>query len=193
MKRTKLILKIIATLCAFFFLLSCDYEVGSGNESGVVLIVTRIIGADFEGNDADYLVSDVADDDPAPPNLVVADPVLVTLEAKLKKPETIIPGVSYKTSVMIDRYTITFTSPQGDPVPAGFEGRLSAVCEVDASVEIEILAVRPDDKFAPPLSTLGGGYIWAVAEITIIGHDLQGYPVEAVCYLTVYFANWVDR
>jgi len=189
MKKTKNYLKIIAILCVFFFHLSCDFEVGTDDKSGVILIVSRITGADLGGGDADYLLSDVLTN-----GAVFTNPVIVTLEAKLKKPEPIVPGGTYMTSVMIDRYTITYTSPQGDPVPAAFEGRLSAVCEIDASVDIEILAVRADDKLVPPLSDLVGGvgYIWAVAEIRIFGHDLNGEGVEAVAYLTVYFTDWAD-
>ena len=193
MKRTKNSLKITAILCVFFFLLSCHNIVGTDDKSGVMLIVTRILGMDQNGNDADWLASDVADDDPALPIIVFTDPVIVTLEAKYKNPEPLLPGESYKTSVMIDRYTITYTRSDGGRVPAAFEGRLSAVCEVDASVDIEILAVRADDKLVPPLSTIGEGYIWAVAEIRIIGHDLQGHGIEATGYLSVYFTNWADR
>ena len=193
MKRTKYSLKITAILCVFFFLLSCNNTVGDNDQSGVILIVTRILGMDQEGNDADWLASDVADDDPAPPLIVFTDPVIVTLEAKYKNPEPLLPGESYKTSVMIDRYTITYTRSDGGRVPAAFEGRLSAICEVGDSVDIEILAVRADDKLVPPLSTIGGGYIWAVAEIRIIGHDLAGNGVEATGYLSVYFTNWADR
>ncbi len=193
MKRIKNSLKIAAILCVFFFLLSCNNTVGDNDQSGVILTITRILGMDQEGNDADWLASDVADDDPALPIIVYTDPVIVTLEAKYKNPEPLLPGESYKTSVMIDRYTITYTRSDGGRVPAAFEGRLSAVCEIDDTVDIEILAVRADDKLAPPLSTIGDGYIWAVAEIRIIGHDLAGYGVEAVGYLTVYFTNWADR
>ncbi len=192
MKRTKYSLKITAILCVFFFLLSCHNIVGDSDKSSIILIVTRILGMDQEGNDADWLASDVADDDPAPPLIVFTDPVIVTLEAKYKNPEPLLPGTSYKTSVMIDRYTVTYTRSEGGRVPAAFEGRLSAICEVGDSVDIEILAVRADDKLVPPLSTLGGGYIWAVAEIRIIGHDLAGNGVEAVGYLTVYFTDWAD-
>ena len=193
MKRIKNSLKIAAILCVFFFLLSCHNKVGDNDQSGVILIVTRILGMDQEGNDADWLASDVADDDPALPIIVFTDPVIVTLEAKYKNPEPLLPGESYKTSVMIDRYTITYTRSDGGRVPAAFEGRLSAVCEIDDTVDIEILAVRADDKLVPPLSTIGDGYIWAVAEIRIIGHDLQGHGVEATGYLSVYFTNWADR
>ncbi len=189
MKRTKNSLKITAILCVFFFLLSCDNTVDTHDKSGIILIITRIHGAGLGGDDADYLISDVLTG-----GSYMTNPLVVTLEAKFKKPEPLLPGTSYKTSVMIDRYTVTYTGPEGDPVPVAFEGRLAAVCEVDASVDVEILAVRAEAKEVPPLSTLviTGGVIWAVAEIRFIGHDLDGNGVEATGYLTIYFADWAD-
>lgn len=189
MKRTKNSLKITAILCVFFFLLSCDNTVGTDDKSAIILIVTRIVGTDALGNDADYLASDVQTG-----GGYLTNPILITLEAKFKKPEPIIPGASYNTSVMIDRYTITYTSPEGDPIPASFEGRLAVVCEVDASVDVQIVAVRAEAKAVPPLSLLDGtlNVYWAVAEIRFIGHDLDGNGVEATGYITVYFADWAD-
>ena len=191
MKRIKNSLKIAAILCVFFLLLSCDLTVSDSEKSGVVLIVTRIVGTDALGDDADYLASDV---ETGGLGGYLTDPIVITLEAKLKKPEPIIPGASYTTSVMIDRYTITYTSPEGDPVPAAFEGRLAVVCEVDASVDIEIIAVRAEAKAVEPLSLLENtlNVYWAVAEIRIMGHDLGGNAVEATGYITVYFADWAD-
>ncbi|NIO48937.1 MAG: hypothetical protein GTN73_05805 [Candidatus Aminicenantes bacterium] len=189
MKRIKNSLKITAILCVFFFLLSCDNTVGDSEKSGVVLTVTRILGMDAEGNDADYLISDVQT-----AGGYLTNPVVATLEAKLKKPAPLLPGESYKTSVMINRYTVTYTSPEGDPVPLGFEGSLSAVCEVDGTVDLDILAVRAEAKTVPPLSNLIGTFnvIWAVAEIVFFGHDLDGNPIQATGYLTIYFADWAD-
>lgn len=189
MKRAKNSLKITAILCVLFFLLSCDNTVGDSEKSGVVLTVTRIFGMDLSGQDADYLMSDVQTG-----GAWLTNPVVATLEAKLKKPETLIPGTSYKTSVMIDRYTVTYTSPEGDPVPAAFEGRLAVLCEVDASVDVEIVAVRAEAKTVAPLSALIGtlNVYWAVAEIRVFGHDWNGDGVEAVGYITVYFADWAD-
>ncbi len=86
MKRMKNYLKIAAILCVFFFLLSCNNRVGDSEKSGVVLTVTRILGVDVEGNDADYLVSDVQTE-----GGYLTNPVVVTLEAKLKKPEPLVP------------------------------------------------------------------------------------------------------
>ena len=188
MKRTKNSLKITAILCVFFFLLSCNNTLGDRDKSSVILIVTRIHGADLSGTDADYLMSDVLTG-----GISLTNPLVVTLEAKFKKPEPLLPGSSYKTSIMIDRYTVTYTSPEGDPVPVAFEGRLAVVCEVDGSVDVEIMAVRAEAKTVPPLSTLSGNdVIWAVAEIRFIGHDLAGNRVEATGYLTIYFADWAD-
>ena len=191
MKKTKNSLKIMAILCVFFFLLSCDNSVGDDDKSGVVLIMTRIIGTDALGNDADYLASDV---ETGGLGGYLTDPIAVTLEAKLKRPLAVIPGISYKTSVTIDRYTITYTSPEGDPVPLAFEGRLAVVCEVDASVDVAIVAVRAEAKTVPPLSLLEDtlNVYWAVAEIRVMGYDLDGNRVEATGYITVYFADWAD-
>ncbi len=181
----------MAILCVFFFLLSCDNSVGDDDKSGVVLIMTRIIGTDALGNDADYLASDV---ETGGLGGYLTDPIAVTLEAKLKRPLAVIPGISYKTSVTIDRYTITYTSPEGDPVPLAFEGRLAVVCEVDASVDVAIVAVRAEAKTVPPLSLLEDtlNVYWAVAEIRVMGYDLDGNRVEATGYITVYFADWAD-
>ena len=191
MRRIKNFLKITAILCVFFFLLSCNNTVGDSDKSSVILIVTRIVGTDALGNAADYLASDV---ETGGLGGYLTDPILVTLEANFKNPEPLLPGTSYKTSVMIDRYTVTYTSPEGDPVPASFEGRLAVVCEVDASVDVEIVAVRAEAKAVPPLSLLEDtlNVYWAVAEIRFIGHDLAGNGVEATGYITVYFADWAD-
>ena len=192
MKKMNNSLKITAILCVFFFLLSCHNTLGVNDKSGVFLIVTRIVGTDALGDDADYLASDV---ETGGLGGYLTDPIMITLEAKLKRPEPIIPGASYKTSVIIDRYTITYTSPEGDPVPAAFEGRLAVVCEIDASVDIKIVAVRAEAKTVVPLSLLEDtlNVYWTVAEIRVIGHDLEGNAVEATGFISIYFADWADN
>jgi hypothetical protein len=192
MKRTKNSLKITAILCVFFFLLSCDLTVSDSEKSGVVLIVTRIFGMDATTQDADYLISDILTG-----GSWFTNPVVATLEAKLKKPRAIIPGDSYKTSVMIDRYTVTYMTSydgggtEGVDVPFSFEGNLSAVCEVDGSVDLDILAVRAEAKSIAPLIGLAT-VLPVVARFDFIGHDLDGNRVQATGYLTIYFADWAD-
>lgn len=196
MKRTKNSLKITAILCVFFFLLSCDNRVGDSEKSGVVLTVTRIHGLDLTGGEADYLISDVQTG-----GGYLTNPIVVTLEAKCKKPvNPFCPPASYKTNVMIDRYRVTYMTSydgggtEGVDVPFSFEGSLSAVCEVDGTVDLAILAVRAEAKAAPPLNALIGtlNVIWAVARFDIIGHDLDGNTIQATGYLTIYFADWAD-
>jgi hypothetical protein len=188
-------LKITAIFCISFLLLSCHNRVGDSEKSGVILTVTRIMGMDAEGNDADYLASDVQTG-----GSYLTNPVAVTLEAKLKKPEPLVTEESYKTSVMIDRYTVTYMTSydgggtEGVDVPYSFEGSLSAVCEVDGSVDLSVLAVRAEAKAVAPLNALIGtlNVIWCVARFDFIGHDLAGNQVQATGYLTIYFADWAD-
>ncbi len=194
MKRIKNSLKITAILCVFFLLLSCDNTVGDSEKSGVVLTVVRILGDDGTGGSADYLISDVLT-----AGSVLTNPVVVTLEAKLKKPEPLIPGESYKTSVMVDRYTVTYMTSydgggtEGVDVPFSFESNLSAVIEVDGTVDLDVLAVRAEAKTVAPLVGLAPPTVLpVVARFDFIGRDLDGNRVQATGYLTIYFADWVD-
>jgi len=192
MKRTKNSLIIAAILCAFLFLLSCDYDLTRSEKSGVILTVMRIIGDDGTGGDADYLISDVLTAGSS-----LTDPIMVTLEAKFKKPVPISPTESYKTSVMIDRYRVTYMTSydgggtEGVDVPFAFESTLSAVCEVEGTVDLDILAVRAEAKAAAPLLAVAG-VLNVVARFDFIGRDLDGNPIQATGYLTIYFADWDD-
>ena len=189
MKKTKNSLIITAVLCVFFLHLSCLDRVNDDHQSGVVLILTRIEGVNELGISSNYLASDVQT-----LGGYLTNPIIASLEVKHKKPQPLNPASSYKMSVVIDRYIISYTSPVGDPVPSGFEGRLTTVCEVGASVDVELVAVRAEAKAVAPLSALIGtlNVYWAVAEVRVIGHDLNGEGVEAVGYITVYFADWAD-
>jgi hypothetical protein len=192
MKRIKNSLKIAAILCIFFLLLSCDLTVSDSEESGVVLIVTRIIGDDGTGGDADYLISDIDIG-----GVAYTDPITVTLEAQYKNPQPPVTEESYKTSVMIDRYTVTYMTSydgggtEGVDVPFSFEGNLSAVCEVEGTVDLEILAVRAEAKTAAPLAGLAG-VLPIVARFDFIAHDLDGNEIQATGYMTIYFSDWQD-
>lgn len=192
MKRTKNSLKIAAILCVFLFLLSCEYDLTRSEKSGVILTVTRIVGDDGTGGDADYLISDVIT-----AGSRFTDPILVTLEAKYKKPVPISPTESYKTSVMIDRYTVTYMTSydgggtEGVDVPFAFESTLSAVCEVEGTVDLDILAVRAEAKAVAPLVGVAG-ILNIVARFDFIGRDMDGNPIQATGYMTIYFADWDD-
>ena len=199
MKRTKNSLKITATLCVFFFLLSCDFTVSDSDRSSSILLLVRITGIAETGDVADYLQSDVLETETVDDELqefVRADLATATLEVQLKNPAPLLPGASYKTSVVVDRYIVTYTAvdPPTSAVPRSFEGSLSARIDIDATLEIPFIIVREIAKWEPPLSDLhDGGRLQVTATVTFYGHDGNNYPVEATGYLSIYFINYREE
>lgn len=189
MKREKNVLKIMAVLPVIFFLFSCD--INDTEESSAVLLLSKITGQTYTGDDADFLQSDVVTD----LGTVYADIVTATLEAKLKEPETLGPGTSYQSSIFVYRYRVTYTAvdPSGATVPQSFEGSLSALLDVDSSMDISFVIVREVAKANPPLDALAtGGILQVVATVTFYGRDGGGNELEATGYLTIYFADYID-
>ncbi len=100
---------------------------------------------------------------------------------------------------MVDRYTVTYMTSydgggtEGVDVPFSFESNLSAVIEVDGTVDLDVLAVRAEAKTVAPLVGLAPPTVLpVVARFDFIGRDLDGNRVQATGYLTIYFADWVD-
>ncbi len=199
MKRTKNSLKITAILCVFFFLLSCDLTLSDSEKSASTLLLVRILGFTDAGDAADYLQSDVLEEEIIDDELVqwiVADVATVTFEAQLTNPAPLIPGASYMTSVVVDRYTVTYTAvdPPASSVPRSFEGSLSVRIDIDATVEIPFIIVRGVAKSEPPLTGLrGGGDLQVVATVTFYGHDANNNTVEATGHLSIYFINYMEE
>lgn len=195
MKRTKNALKIIALLPCIFFLLSCNNRLGDDDTSSSILILTRITGEDIEGNEVDFLESDVVIG-----GAVISNSASATLEAKLKNPELLVPGISYQNSIMVNRYEVTYMrtfeggGTEGVGVPYSFEGTLSAVIEIDATVDISFIIVRAAAKLDRPLVDLLGSLnvLQIVAKVDFFGRDLAGNKVQATGYLTIYFADYID-
>ncbi|MBC8357592.1 MAG: hypothetical protein ISS41_05015 [Candidatus Aminicenantes bacterium] len=191
MKRAQNVLKIMAILPVILLLFSCALD--NSQESSSLLIVAKISGHTDDGSDADFLESDVYEDTTA---TVVSDVIIATLEAKLKEPETLGPGTSYQSSILVDEYEVVYTAvdPSGSSVPETFRGSLSTVIPVDSSTNISFVIVRNFAKQDPPLSTLvaSGGALQVVATITFYGEDLAGKEVQATGYLTIYFGNYAE-
>ncbi len=198
MKRTKKTLKIIATLCAFFFLLSCNNVLEDSQKSTSILLLVRILGVSEDGGAADYLHSDVLEETMVGDELiryVVADIATATFEAQLKNPAPLLPGASHQTSIVVDRYMVTYTAvdPPTSSVPRSFVGSLSARIDIDATMDIPFVIVREMAKWESPLSDLqAGGRIQLMATVTFYGHDANNFPVEATGYLSIYFTNYLE-
>jgi len=202
MKRTKSSLKIIAILSAIFFLFSCN-PLEDDSASNSLLLVLNTTGTDIEGNEVNFLQSDVVHVDPnTGASTVIADTAAATLEAKLLNPEPLIPEASQYTSIVVTRYVVSFSRSDGQntpgvDIPYSFEGSLSTLIETDATVNISIIVVREVAKLEPPLLDLWGGgdetVIQVKATIDFYGHDLVNNNVKATGYLNIFFADYVDQ
>lgn len=68
---------------------------------------------------------------------------------------------------------------------------------VDSQTDVVFILVRAVAKLEPPLIDLregrGEGVLKTTARIDFYGHDTLGNKVKATGYLSVYFANYVDK
>jgi len=104
MKRAKSVLKILAILPCVLLLFSC--QIRDEHSSNSILLVTEVTGHTDTGDTADFLQSDVYEDDTS---TIVADIVSATLEAKLKAPESMGPGPTYQNRIFIHTYEVRYT------------------------------------------------------------------------------------
>jgi len=196
MKKTIMVLKIAVLLPCLLSLLSCD-KVNPEHASSSILLVQRINGYTATGDSADFIQSDVFEGQP-PPGTIVADIITATLEARLKAPETIGLGPSYKNRIVLHSYDVTYTYVDSTPLvsgtPVGFSGSLSVAMDIDSLVDISFVIVREQAKAEAPLSNIIGTneLLQVVATITFYGDDIAGNPVEATGYITIYFADYAD-
>lgn len=197
MKRTKFALKILAILPCVLILVSC--QIRDEHSSSSILLVTEVIGHTETGDTADFLQSDVYEGVPGA-GTIVADIVSATLEAKLKEPESIGAGPSYRNRIFVHTYEVRYTYVDSlnmatTSVPATFQGRLSVGIDIGSSASIEFVIVRELAKAESPLSDIivdPSRLLQVVAQITFYGEDIAGHPVQATGYLTIYFAEYTD-
>ena len=195
MKRTKNSLKITAILCVFFFLISCN-PLEDDSTSSSMLLILGITGTSIDGDDVSFHHSDVMIE-----GGVRADSATATLQAKLLNPEPLVPQASQYTSIIVTRYVVSYSRSDGQntpgvDVPYSFEGSLSTLIEIDATVDISFVIVREVAKLEPPLLDLRAGgdeiVLQVTATIDFYGHDLVNNAVKATGYLSIFFADYVD-
>lgn len=205
MKKAKNAAKIMAILLALFFSFSCN-PLEDDSDSNSLLTVVEILGTDAQGNQANYLHSDVIviDSDTGEAG-VFDDPATVTLRATLLDPT---PGAqsSQYNSIRVTRYVVSFFRSDGKntpgvDIPYSFEGSLSTLIDIGTTTNISFIIVRHVAKLEPPLielanSTLEGGdelVMQVTARIDFYGHDMINHKVKATGYLTIFFANFADE
>lgn len=201
MKKLHSIISILAILLVSLFLSSCN-PIEDESRSPSILVLLNLTGSDIEGNEANFLQSDVVKlDEDSGGTYVTADTASATLTAKLLQPESQF-GSSQYNSIMLTRYIVSYyrtdgKNSQGVDVPYSFEGSLSTLIEIDQSVDISFIIVREVAKLEPPLINLADGRaegtITVTAKVEFYGHDLTNNTVKTTGYLTIYFANYIDE
>jgi len=201
MKKAKYALKILAVFPVILLLLSCN-PIENESDSASILIIKSLTGTDLEGNEVNYLQSDVLFLDPTTSvETITADEAKASLEVTLLDPISAY-GPSSFNGITVDRYVVTYMrtdgkNVEGVDVPYSFEGAFYAFIEVDSSVDISFVIVRAISKAEPPLIDLIDGRAEGVlnvnAKVDFYGHDLTNRNVKATGYISIFFTNYVNE
>lgn len=201
MEKAKKPLKITAILTIILLLLSCN-PIENETQSDSILVVLNLTGTDIEGNEVNFLQSDVVlVDSDTGFSSVAADAAKASFTAKLMDPTTTLTSSLYN-NITITRYTVAYVrsdgkNTEGVDVPYYFEGSLSTLIEIDSTVNVSFVIVREVAKLEPPLINLregrGEGTIEVTAKVDFYGHDMANNKVKATGYLTIFFANYIDE
>lgn len=200
MRRIRLGWKAAIGLLVLIFLLACN-PLEDETKSNSLLIIERITGVDAEGNEADFLQSDVVKiNADTGQEYVTADIAKATLRATLLDPAPLM-GASTYNDILVNRYIVTYTrtdnkNTPGVDVPYPIEGMLNVLVRIDQSVQVSFIVVKETAKLEPPLRNLAigraEGVLTVMAKIDFYGEDLTRRKVKASGYLTIEFANYND-
>ena len=185
---------------ALILLLSCN-PIEDETKSDSLLIVEKITATDLEGNEVNFLNSDVIKvNEDTGETYVTADAAKATLRATLLDPAPLL-GASIYNDILVTRYVVTYTRSDGKntpgvDVPYPIDGSLSALVRIGQTTDVSIIVVRETAKLEPPLRNLAigraDGVITATAKIDFYGEDMTKHKVKATGYLTIEFANYID-
>ena len=190
----------LGVLAAFvLFLFSCN-SVVKESESSTLLLLLDLTAQDMDGNEANFLQSDVLYQDQET-STIYADIGEATLRAQLMDPSTGVLDSVYN-DIELTKYTVKYArsdgkNTEGVDVPYSFDGALSAYIQVGSDVGVSFVLVREVAKLEPPLINLSEGrsegVLQMTARIDFYGHDLIGNNVQATGYLTIFFANYANE
>ena len=168
-------------------------------KSASLLVVENLLGIDLDGNEVNFLQSDVIIQDPDTGAVAWrGDAAKATLSASTLDPDPKL-GVSSYEDVQVTRYVVSYIRPdgknvQGKDVPYSFEGNLSVLVRIGQASTASIVVVREVAKQEPPLVNLQNADRGDVLNMTIrvdfYGHDMANRAVQATGYLPVFFANY---
>jgi len=194
-------LKILGLAALVLLAWACN-PVEDDSKSPTMIVIEAVRGTDADGNEADYLQSDViVVDTTTQATSIHADAAVATLRAATLDPKPVL-GVSQWSDITLTRYVVSYSRTDGNnrpgvDVPYPFEGSLSFLLKTSVSTDIGFIVVREVAKAEPPLVNLvanrAEGVIQCRAQIDFYGQDMTGKKVKATGYLTVFFANYADN
>lgn len=178
----------------------CKTGAEDDNPTNAYVQIVSVTGTDFtdagEGDTGPDLFSDVcfANED-FPPCTVFNDNVNVTLIAF---PKDATQTNSLATSIVFDRYRVTYIRADGRNVPGvdvpyPFDGVANFSVATDGTeVSRSFIVVRHQAKRESPLRELsfGGSILSVIAQIDLYGRDINGRPVQVTGYLNIVFADF---
>lgn len=201
-RRKAMRLLSVLTVCAVgaLALAGCTPSFVKGDQSEVILVITKIVGVAGAGPDADqesdFLLSDVVTG-----GGVINDNATLTFRLDAKNPTLLTPGTF--NDVMLERYEVTFTrsdgqNVQGVDVPYAFSGPMATrVLIGGGETGASIVLVRHQAKREPPLRNMWGAggleIVSMTANITVHGRTVNGRAVTASGRLQVGFADFADE
>jgi len=195
MNNMKKAVRIAFILSAFLVLYSCN-PVEDESRSASMLLVDNMLGTDMDGNNENFLQSDVL----MSSGSVRADTATATLRAETIDPDPLL-GTSPYNDIVVTRYIVSYTRSDGRniagvDVPYPFEGSMSTVVKQGSTASVSFVIVREVAKLEPPLIRLvdigAEQVLTCTAKVEFYGHDATNRTVKATGYLTVYFANYAD-
>lgn len=198
MKKTNVFIKIATLIPILLFVFACN-PIENDSNSTMLLIVESLMGTDQEGNDSNFIQSDVLSEDSATGQATIfADIATAALKANFLDPEPLL-GTSQYNSIIVTRYIVNYfrsdgKNREGIDIPYSFEGYLNEQIEANQTVNISFVIVREVAKAEPPLVDLSLGRSDGVLEVTakveFYGHDLTNREVKATAYISIFFANY---
>jgi hypothetical protein len=127
------------------------------------------------------------------------DNATVTVGAELKNPSIDATAIN---TVTLTRYHVNFRRTDGRntpgvDVPYPIDGGIGVSLAPGSEAEVAFEIVRHQAKLEPPLRQLrnrgGQGFISAIAEMTIYGHDQNGNEVSVTANMDVQFGDFADE
>ncbi len=189
---------LLGMLLSFY---GCN-KVTDDSTSAIKLVITKITGTNWTGNESSVLESDVIVSYPDTGETTVQNDygTAYMIAYPYNPNET---EHSFYENIQIKEYHVSYVrsdnrNREGIDVPRSFWGRLSVMIPPDGNEHsVVFILVRADAKMEKPLVDLRYGGSEKELEVTAVvefyGEDLSGHSVYVKGSIPVVFANYANK